>query len=218
MRDSVKRKMREFSIPEERISHGEQVCDLAMKIAGRMEEIEGLRLNHDHIIAGSIIHDAGFTRCSGKPVTVNIMGRREVEIPEDVILHGMHGAAIAKEMGYAREVQLIILRHELIAVTRAEREHYGILPLPDEDVVPETWEEKAVMYADGIVWLALGLGLNLWKDPRAPARGFYDILKAMVGGRSRDPVTHDHPVLDRSNRLNAELKHYADPAWVGMPA
>jgi hypothetical protein len=215
-KEQVMQKMRDFGIPEERIVHGEQVCDLAMKVSARMEQMEGVRLNSDNIIMGSILHDAGFTRCVGQPVNIDILGIKTFEVPNDVILHGMFGADIAKEMGYPQEVQLIILRHELLAVTRDERKKYGILPLPEHDVVPESWEEKAVMYADGIVFIALGLGLNLWEDPKAPAKGFYDLLKTLVGPKRDEPITLDHPVLERANRLNEELKNYADPAWVDM--
>lgn len=215
-KEDVKKKMREFGIPDERIVHGEQVCDLALKIAEKIEKKEGVVLNSDHIIAGAIVHDAGFTRLRGKPITINILGKKEITVQDDVILHGMYGADIAKEMGYAKEVALIILRHELIAITRDERAVLGILPLPDHDVVPESWEEKAVMYADGLMFLAVGLGLNLWKDPEAPAKGFFDLLKATIGYLSKDTITLSHPVLERSNRLNAELKGYADPSWVDM--
>ena len=215
-KEEVKNKMREFGIPDERIVHGEQVCDLALKIAGRMERQENVTLNRDHIIAGAIVHDAGFTRLTGKPLVINMMGKKEFTVQDDVILHGMYGADIAEEMGYPREVQLIILRHELIAITRDERAALGILPLPDDDVVPETWEEKAVMYADGLQFLAVGLGLDLWTDAEAPAKGFFDIMKATTEHSSKDPITLDHPVLRRANRLNEELKGFAEPAWVGM--
>jgi HD superfamily phosphodiesterase len=206
--------MRKNRIPEERIEHGEQVCDLALKIAARMEELQKTRLNHDDIIAGAILHDAGFVKCTGKPVSVNLLGKKEIVIPEDVLMHGMYSAELAAKMGFRREVQRITVRHELIAVTRAERSELGILPLPKDDVVPETWEEKAVMYADGLVFLALGLDLDLWNDPGAPARGFLDILKVMIGKQSKEPVTLSHPVLQRANRLNDELKGYAEPEWL----
>lgn len=213
-KEDVKMKMREFGIPEERIVHGEQVCDLALKIAARMGKKEGVALNRDHIIAAAIVHDAGFTRLKGKPIVINMLGKKEFTVAEDVILHGMYGADIAAEMGYPPEVQRIILRHELIAVTRDERKALGILPLPDQDVVPETYEEKAVMYADGLVFLVIGLGLDLWNDPEAPAKGFFDILKATTGHLNKEKITLSHPVLERANRLNAELKGYADPKWL----
>lgn len=216
IKGDVKQKMREFGIPDERIVHGEQVCDLALKIAEKMERKEKVMLNRDHLIAGAIVHDAGFTRLKGKPITINMLGMKEFTVQDDVVLHGMYGAEIAAEMGYPKEVELIILRHELIAITREERAALGILPLPDHDVVPETWEEKAVMYADGLQFLAVGLGLDLWQDAQAPAKGFYDILKATTGHLSKEPVTLDHPVLKRSNRLNEELKEYAEPSWVGL--
>jgi len=206
--------MRKNRIPEERIEHGDKVCDLALKIAVRIEELQKTKLNHDDIIAGAILHDAGFVKCTGKPVSVNLLGKKEIVIPEDVLMHGMYSAEIAAKMGFRREVQRITVRHELIAVTRAEREELGILPLPKDDVVPETWEEKAVMYADGLVFLAVGLDLDLWNDPDAPARGFLDILKVMIGKQSKEPVTLNHPVLKRANRLNDELKGYAEPEWL----
>jgi hypothetical protein len=213
-RDQVIASMKKKAIPEERIEHGELVCDLALKIARRMEKLEGIRLSEDDITAGAVLHDAGFTKCRGKPVTVNILGKKEVVIPEDVILHGMYGAEIAETMGYSREVQGIILRHELIAVTREERKRLGILPLPPEDVVPVSWEEKAVMYADGLVFLGVGVGLDPWSDPDAPAKGFHQLLQAMIGNLSAEPVTLNHPILQRSNRLNAELKGYAERGWL----
>ena len=215
-KEDVKKKMRKFGIPDERIVHGEQVCDLALKIAEKMEKKKGCVLNRDHIIAGAIAHDAGFTRLSGKPITINVLGKKEITVQDDVMLHGLYGADIAKEMGYSEEVTLIILRHELIAITREERKALGILPLPDHDLVPETWEEKAVIYADGLMFLAVGLGLDLWKDPEAPAKGFFDLLNATIGRLSEEKITPSHPVLERSNRLNAELKEYADPGWVNM--
>ncbi|HEB32904.1 MAG TPA: hypothetical protein ENI15_18820 [Spirochaetes bacterium] len=213
-RIDVIRKMKDKEIPDERIEHGGQVCDLALKIAARIEAKEGVSLDHTNIMSGALIHDAGFTRCKGKPITVSILGKKEFEVPEDVVLHGMYGAEIAKEMGFNYEVQMIILRHELIAVNLDERAQLGILPLPAEDVVPVTWEEKAVMYADGLVFLVAGLGLDLWNDPEAPAKGFFDLLKSIAGPLSKDPIIISHPVLERSNRLNAELKDYADPQWL----
>jgi len=213
-REYVVNTMKRNSIPDERIEHGEKVCNLALKIAERMEEMESIKLSHNDIIAAAILHDAGFTRCKGKPVTVNMLGKKDFVVPEDVIMHGMYGAEIAEEMGFLKEVQRIIVRHELIAVTRAEREELGILPLPQDDVVPETWEEKAVCYADGLVFLVLGLELDLWNDPESPARGFFDILKTMIGHLSTEPITLNHPVLQRANRLNRELKDYAEPGWL----
>ena len=215
-RSDVIRKLKDKGIPDERIEHGGEVCDLALKIASRIEEKEGVSLDYPNIIAGALIHDAGFTRCKGKPISVSILGKKEFVVPEDVILHGMYGAEIAKEMGFNYEVQLIILRHELIAVTLDERTQLGILPLPPEDVVPVTWDEKAVMYADGLVFLVARLGMDLWNDPEAPAKGFFDLLKSIAGHLSKDPITISHPVLERANRLNAELKDYADPEWLGL--
>jgi putative nucleotidyltransferase with HDIG domain len=215
-RESVLKKMKDYKIPDETIEHGKQVCDLALKIAARIEEKEKVNLDYDHIITGAIIHDAGFIRCKGNPISISLLGKKDITVPADVILHGMYGAEIAKEMGFPEAVSLIVLRHELFAITRDERAELGILPLPPEDVVPITWEEKAVMYADGLVFLGIGLDLDPWNDPEAPAKGFFDFLKSTAGHLSKEPIALSHSVLERANRLNAEMKGYANPDWISQ--
>jgi putative nucleotidyltransferase with HDIG domain len=215
-REEVKKIMRDNKVPEDTIIHGELVCDLALKVASRIEEQEGVQLDHDSMIEAAILHDIGFTRCTGEPVEVLILGKRNYTLPADVTYHVIHGADIAKELGFSEEVQHIVLRHEIIPVTREERSELGILPLPQVDTIPVTWEEKAVMYGDGLAFLALGLDLDLWNDPQAPAEGFLDVLKVHIGHLVKEPITLSHPVLERANRLNAELKGYFDPAWVAQ--
>ena len=215
-REEVKKIMREHETPEDTIEHGELVCDLALKIASRIEEQEGVQLDHESMIEAAVLHDIGFTRCTGEPVELCILGKRNYTMPADVTFHVIHGADIAKELGFSEAVQHMILRHEIIPVTIDERSELGIHPLPRVDTMPITWEEKAVMYADGLAFLALGLDLDLWNDPQAPAKGFLDVLKVHIGHVVKEPITVNYPVLERANRLNAEMKGYFDPDWVTL--
>jgi len=205
--------MKDKEIPEDKIKHGEQVCDLAVKIASNMEKV-GAEINYDDLMKGALIHDAGFARCKGEPLSISIFGKINATFPDDVLLHGIYGVELAKEMGLPKSVQLIVLRHEIIAITRDERAKLGILPLPPEDTIPVTWEEKAVMYADGLLFLVSTAGLDLWKDPEAPAKGLIGFLQGTIGKLSKEPITLKHTVLQRANRLNAELKEFADPKWL----
>lgn len=107
------------------VAHCLAVSTLAVFIAGRTT----VPVDRELVRLGGLFHDIGRSRTHG-------------------IDHAVAGVAIARELGFSKQLVLIIERHIGAGITAAEA---GRLGLPRKDYLPLTAEEKLVSYADNLI-------------------------------------------------------------------
>ena len=100
--------------------HSRSVADKALMVAERHPE---LHLDCQFLEEAAMLHDIGIIRCDAPGI--QCFGS------EPYICHGRLGAEMLRKEGFPREQ--IINQH---------------LPLPEQDFLPETMEEKVICYAD----------------------------------------------------------------------
>lgn len=117
------------------LTHSKQVCKRALEIAVKHSE---LALNKDILKNGSLLHDIGIflTYAPG----IHCFGKGHY------LLHGFYGGQILRNEGYPNLAR-ICERHTGAGLTKETIIAYN-LPLPHEDLLPETNEEKVICYAD----------------------------------------------------------------------
>lgn len=115
--------------------HSRDVADMALDIAKRHPE---LHIDLQFLEEGAMLHDIGVfltdalgIHCHGK---------------DPYIRHGIDGAELLRKEGYPRHAR-VCERHTGAGITRKQIEERG-LPLPLQDFLPETVEEKLICYAD----------------------------------------------------------------------
>lgn len=123
------------------IWHSGQVRDKALQIAKYNKK---LNLNTEILVNGAMLHDIGIGKCHAE----------DIFCPgtEPYIKHGILGAEMLREYGREHGLDLevyarICERHTGSGLTAAEIKESG-LPLPEEDFLPETPEEKVICLAD----------------------------------------------------------------------
>ncbi len=130
-------------IPDEHIqsiviNHSEKVQEVAINIANDIPDVD-----IEFIKVASLLHDIGRMGCPPRSKTA--------------ILHGVKGAAILREEGRVQKKE-----EEFEAYARVAERHLGAgirkitiekqnLPLPKQDFLPETVEEKIITVADNLV-------------------------------------------------------------------
>jgi len=110
------------------IRHCITVSSLAVRIA-RLFVKRGFNINVRLVEVGSLLHDIGRSRTHG-------------------IRHGIIGGEIVRELGLPEAVARIVERHVGAGLAADEATSFG---LPHRDLIPMTWEEKIVCYADKLV-------------------------------------------------------------------
>ncbi|MGI6243520.1 MAG: HD domain-containing protein [Prevotella sp.] len=105
-----------------------QICDLH----------PDLRLDRQFVEEAAMLHDIGIFKCDAPGI--QCFGQ------EPYLLHGRIGADLLRAEGYPRHAR-VCERHTGAGLSR-EAIITGKLPLPAEDFLPETLEEKAICYAD----------------------------------------------------------------------
>ncbi|MEM0492712.1 MAG: TIGR00295 family protein [Candidatus Thermoplasmatota archaeon] len=116
--------LREYGCSDEVINHCKAVCDVALRIAKRLKNVD-IAL----VTAGALLHDIGRGRTHG-------------------IRHAVEGACIAREIGLPKSLVNVIERHIGAGIPEKEAEHLG---LPVKNYMPRTLEEKIVCHADNLV-------------------------------------------------------------------
>ncbi len=114
-------------------THCEIVCEIAEQLMTRTSEI-----NAELVRAGALLHDIGVYK---------LVDARGVFDEKNYIRHGIEGRRILEEHGCALELCRIADHHTGVGITREEIVRRG-LPLPPQDYLAETREERLVMYAD----------------------------------------------------------------------
>ncbi len=117
------------------IRHSEDVANRALQIADRHPE---LKLNRDFLYEAGMLHDIGIIRTDAKGI--KCFGT------EPYIRHGVIGAEMLRNEGLPRHAR-VCERHTGAGITlkQIKEQH---LPLPEQDFLPETMEEKVICYAD----------------------------------------------------------------------
>jgi uncharacterized protein len=101
------------------------------------ELIRVASLDKEFIKVASLLHDIGRFRFPPKTGIESIK-------------HGIEGAKILKEEGWPAKFQLVCERHIGVGIRRKDIIEQK-LPLPEQDYVPLTNEEKIITYADNLV-------------------------------------------------------------------
>ena len=117
------------------LRHSKAVADKALAIAEAHPE---LHLDKQFIMEAAMVHDIGIVKTNAPEI--QCFGT------EPYIRHGVLGAEMMRAEGYPRHAR-VCERHTGAGLSLKEIEEQG-LPLPHEDLLPETLEEKVICYAD----------------------------------------------------------------------
>ena len=117
------------------LRHSKAVADKALAIAEAHPE---LHLDRQFIMEAAMVHDIGIVKTDAPDI--QCFGT------EPYIRHGVLGAEMMRAEGYPRHAR-VCERHTGAGLSLKEIEEQG-LPLPHEDLLPETLEEKVICYAD----------------------------------------------------------------------
>lgn len=115
--------------------HSRAVMERALAICDRHRE---LNLDRIFIVEAAMLHDVGVFRCNAPGILC--YGS------EPYICHGRIGAEMLRQAGFSRHAR-VCERHTGAGLTSTEIIKQN-LPLPHEDFLPETMEEKLICYAD----------------------------------------------------------------------
>ncbi|MBO4492504.1 MAG: HD domain-containing protein [Lentisphaeria bacterium] len=122
------------------LKHSEQVREKALEFLKN----SSLDLDSDLVSAGALLHDTGILRCHAPSIFCTGS--------EPYIAHGIIGGAMLRAYGREHDLDLepfarICERHTGAGLSASEIREQG-LPLPAEDFLPETPEEKLICFAD----------------------------------------------------------------------
>jgi uncharacterized protein len=114
-------------------------CQIVSDIAEQLITRNNLPVDSSLVKAGCLLHDIG---------VYPLFDERGVERTDlHYITHGIRGAAILKEEGFSETICRFASHHTGVGLTKQDITTHN-LPLPVEDYVAKTQEEKLVMYAD----------------------------------------------------------------------
>ena len=117
------------------INHSQSVARKALQIVSSHPE---MHLDAQFVEEAAMLHDLGIFRTDAPGI--QCFGS------EPYICHGRLGAEILRKEGYERHAR-VCERHTGAGITCKEIIAQG-LPLPHQDFLPETMEEKVICYAD----------------------------------------------------------------------
>lgn len=140
------------------LHHSRQVCTRALQIVDRHPE---LGANRALVEAGAMLHDIGIFRtdapgihCHGTAhyLLHGIIGaqllRKEAELLRQKAEHeGSTSSLQEEDTSFYEALARICERHTGTGLTRQVIAQRG-LPMPDQDLLPETIEEQIICYAD----------------------------------------------------------------------
>ena len=117
------------------IRHSRQVADRALRICDAHPE---LGMNRQFVEEAAMLHDIGIFRCDAPGIACH--GK------EPYICHGRIGAELLRSEGYEQHAR-VCERHTGAGLSLNDILRQD-LPLPHQDFLPETLEEKVICYAD----------------------------------------------------------------------
>lgn len=117
------------------LAHSQSVARKALQIVSFHSE---LHLDAQFIEEAAMLHDIGIFKTDAPGI--QCFGS------QPYICHGRLGAGLMRQEGYERHAR-VCERHTGAGITLADIERQQ-LPLPRQDFLPETMEEKVICYAD----------------------------------------------------------------------
>ena len=117
------------------IRHSRDVADYALAVCDRHPE---LQLDRRFVEQGAMLHDIGIFMTDAPGI--------HCHGTDPYIRHGYDGAQLMRVEGQDR-IARVCERHTGAGITLAQIEREQ-LPLPHQDFLPETLEEKVICYAD----------------------------------------------------------------------
>ena len=115
--------------------HSRSVANKALAIVDQHPE---LHINRQFVEEAAMLHDIGIFKCHAPGI--QCFGT------EPYICHGRIGAEMLRAEGFPRHAR-VCERHTGAGITRSQIIAQK-LPLPQQDFLPETMEEKVICYAD----------------------------------------------------------------------
>lgn len=116
--------------------HSRSVAEKALSVCRNHPE---LHANEDFVYAAAMLHDIGIVKCDANGISC--FGT------EPYICHGTLGAEMLRECGVDESYSRVCARHTGTGLTAHAIKKQN-LPLPAEDLLPETIEEQIICYAD----------------------------------------------------------------------
>ena len=117
------------------LKHSKAVADKAIAIAKAHPE---LPIDRQFLLEAAMVHDIGIIKTNAPDI--QCLGT------EPYIRHGVLGAEMMRAEGFPLHAR-VCERHTGAGLSLKEIEEQS-LPLPHEDLLPETLEEKLICYAD----------------------------------------------------------------------
>lgn len=182
-------------VPRYKIYHSQVIADTALIMADELYKQKGIQVDKETCEIGALLHDVGLS-----------------QIPtDDMPEHAYIGALIAKDAGFSQEICNCIEFHD--GCGGFVKEYCDLLDLPKtdkdrEDLLPRTWEEKIVAYADTFITLYGEAELDIWNDDDAAKRGSYAYLEKPVRVRRGLCLPFDHPQLEYACAFNKEMRQF----------
>lgn len=114
-------------------------CQIVGDIALQLAQTSGSNVDLELVKIGCLLHDIGvYPLFDGNGFEAN---------PREYITHGIRGEEILKNEGFSEALYRFASHHTGAGLTKAQIIEQD-LPLPHQDFLAETPEEKLVMYAD----------------------------------------------------------------------
>ncbi len=184
----------EVGLPLYKIHHSIVIGDVALLIASEVEKQMGVKVDYEVVEAGALLHDLGISQI----------------ITDDMPEHAYIGGQIARAAGFSEEVARCIELHDCAGLVK---EYVLALNLPrtvdKDDMIPETWEEKIVAYADMIISLEGEWQADVWNDDECPAKAYYDYLTTPLRVRQGLMLSKDHPQFAYDIEFNKYMRRFA---------
>jgi uncharacterized protein len=117
------------------LKHSEQVKNKALEIATKHPE---LNLDIQFVAEAAMVHDIGIFKCNAPRIHCHGL--------HEYIEHGYLGAEIMLQEGFPRHA-LVCERHTGVGLS-LEMIQKKLLPLPQRDMLPVSYEEQLICYAD----------------------------------------------------------------------
>ena len=136
---------RELSCGDETLMrHTNAVANMSEAAAREFQQVYGVSLNYDNLLAGAVLHDVDklvLYGHQGDSVELTELGRK--------VTHGEYGSRVAKQVGLPEQVANIIASHSVVR----------------RETLPATIEAVLVSYCDGAVFQSyrLMIGEGLWQ-------------------------------------------------------
>jgi len=187
----------EMGLPLYKIHHSIVIGDAAMLIANEVERQMGVRVDYEIVEAGALLHDVGISQI----------------ISDDMPEHAYIGGRIAQDAGFGEKVSRCIELHDCAGFVK---EYVLALDLPrtvaKDDLLPETWEEKIVAYADMIISLEGEWQMDVWNDDTCPARAYFDYISTPLRIRRGLTMSKSHPQFEYDIEFNRSMRRFVPRA------